>query len=64
MNTMESEKSHLIIFNSQLQKDILQYVETAKITRDSLEYKLQLKIHNLEENVIKYAEVLMNRSFK
>lgn len=60
MNVLESEKSHLIISNNQLQKEILQSTETAKITRESLEFKLQLKIQNLEENVTKYAEVLIN----
>ena len=54
---MEDEKVHLVSFNNKLQEDFIQTSEAAKIARDSLESKLQIKIQNSEESTIKYTEV-------
>lgn len=43
--------------NCQLQKDLLQNTESARIATDLLEKKLSLKIKGLEEKLYEYEEV-------
>ena len=54
---LEREKKHIINLNSQLQNDLLQTSEAARMAKESLEKKLNLKIQSLEEKMSQYAEV-------
>ena len=55
--SLEREKEHIINLNCQLQKDVLQTSEVARIAKDLLEKNLHLKIQSLEEKMSEYAEV-------